>query len=71
MVETYNSTYKELRIMPYDYENTMPIKYMKLFCNATDEVILEVISHEHPFPCLFTFLQSNLYNLGVLVTNIV
>ena len=41
MVEIYNSTYKELRIMPYDYQHGMSPVDMQLFCDAPDKLILQ------------------------------
>ena len=41
MAEVYNSTYKELRIMSYEYRQTLG-PYIKFFLDAPDELILEV-----------------------------
>jgi len=44
MVEIYNSTYKELRIMPYDYQNGLSPEYLKVFRDAPEEFILKNLS---------------------------
>ncbi|KAJ7378307.1 hypothetical protein OS493_023554 [Desmophyllum pertusum] len=44
MVEIYNSTYKELRIMPYDYRHGMRPVDMQFFRDAPDEFILQNLS---------------------------
>lgn len=44
MVEIYNSSYKELRITPYEYKNDVIIPYIPFFLKASDEFILENLS---------------------------
>ena len=42
MVEIYSSTYKELRIMPYDYQNGLSPADCKFFRDAPEDFILKV-----------------------------
>lgn len=62
MVEIYNSTYKELRIMPYDYQNGLSPEYLKVFRDAPEEFILKVNHIKVRLPIgSFLFLGKTLH----------
>jgi len=44
MAEIYSSTYKELRIMPYDYPNRLSPAYLEFLRDAPEEFILKNLS---------------------------
>lgn len=44
MTEIYNSSYKELRVMPYEYKKKTIIPYISHFLDASDEEILQHLS---------------------------
>ncbi|KAL9956116.1 hypothetical protein ACROYT_G037545 [Oculina patagonica] len=44
MAEIYSSTYKEVRILPYDYQQSMKPEHIQFFRDASEEVILQNLS---------------------------